>query len=139
MLRFGASWNDGDAFLRQEAEQDLRRRFAVLLGKGKHGRLAEHFVAIALTKRGIRHVRHALFGYPAALRAALAVEIRFDLIDCRDDLVVGNQVEQLVRLEVGNADGADFAFSIQLFQHAPRRIVVRKRPVQEQQVNIVRL
>ena len=116
MLRLGAFGNDGDAFLRQEAEQDLRRGFAVLLCKGKHGRFLEHFILIALAKRRIGHVRHILFVHPAALGAALAVEIRFDLIHCRDDLVVGDQVEQLVRLEVGNADGADYAFCVQLFK-----------------------
>jgi len=67
MLRFGASGNDGDTFLRQEAEQDLRRSFAVLLSEGTHGEAAEHFIPVALTKRCIRHVRHALFVHPATL------------------------------------------------------------------------
>ena len=51
----------------QEAEQDLRRSFAVLLSEGTHGEAAEHFIPVALTKRCIRHVRHALFVHPATL------------------------------------------------------------------------
>lgn len=55
---------------------------------------------------------HLLLVHPDPLSAALAIEIGFDLIDSRDDLVVGNQVQKLVRLKVGNADGLDFAVCI---------------------------
>ena len=48
-------------------EQDLRRGLAVLLSEGAHGGAAEHFIPVALTKRCIRHVRHALFVHPATL------------------------------------------------------------------------
>ena len=55
---------------------------------------------------------HLLLVHPDPLSAALAIESGFDLIDSRDDLVVGNQVQKLVRLKVGNADGLDFAVCI---------------------------
>ena len=124
MLRPGASGNDGNAVLRQEAEQDLRRRFPVLPGKRKHRGLLKHFVPIALTQRGVGHVSDLLFVHPDALGAALAVEVRFDLVHRRDNLVVGDQVKKPVGLEVGNADGTDSAVPIQLFQRPPRRVVV---------------
>lgn len=111
--RLGASGDDGNALLGQEAEQDLRRSFAVLRSKGQHGRFLIHFIPAALFQGGIgRHVGHLLLVHPDPLSAALAIEIGFDLIDSRDDLVVGNQVQKLVRLKVGNADGLDFAVCI---------------------------
>ena len=121
MGRLGASRNHGDALLCQEAELDLRRGLAVLFSKGEHSGLFEHFAAVSLTKRGVGHVRHPAFVHPAALGGALAIEVRLNLVDGRDDLVVGDQIQKLVRLKVGNADGPDFAFCIQLFQAAPSR------------------
>ena len=100
---------------------DLRRGLAVLFSKGEHSGLFEHFAAVSLTKRGVGHVRHPAFVHPAALGGALAIEVRLNLVDGRDDLVVGDQIQKLVRLKAGNADGPDFAFCIQLFQAAPSR------------------
>lgn len=139
MLRLGAPQNDGNAFLRQKAQQDLRGGLAVSLGQRQHGRLSEHLAAAALSQRRISHVRHLLFVHPASFGTALAVEIGFDLVHCRNDLIIGNQIKELIRLEVGNADGADPALRIQVLQNPPRRVVVGKRPVQKQQVDIVRL
>ena len=124
MLRSGASRDDGNALLGQKAEQDLCRGLAVFFRQRKHRRLRKHFAAFALPQRGIGHVRHLLFVHPALLGAALAVEIRFDLVHRRDNLVVGDQVKKPVGLEVGNADGTDSAVPIQLFQRPPRRVVV---------------
>ena len=112
MRRLGASGDNGNALLGQEAEQDLRRSFAVFRSKGQHGRFLIHFIPAALFQGGIGHVGHLLLVHPDPLSVALAIEIGFDLIDSRDDLVVGNQVQKLVRLKVGNADGLDFAVCI---------------------------
>jgi len=76
-------------------------------------------------------VRHLFFVHPAPFGAALAEQVGFDLIDCRDDLVIGDQIKEPVRLKVGNADGTDLSFCVQLLQEPPRRIVVGKGAVEK--------
>lgn len=137
ILRLSASGNHSDALLGQEAEQHLRRSLVVFFYQCKYDRLGEHFIAVALTQRGVGHVSHPLFVHPSPLSAALAVEVRFDLIDRRDNFVVGNQIKKLIGLKVGNTDGTDSSLGVQFLQNAPCRVIVSEGSVQEQQVNIV--
>lgn len=48
-----------------------------------------------------------LFIKPATLDSALAVKICFNLVDSRNDLVVGDQVKKLIRFKIGDADRPD--------------------------------
>ena len=59
-----------------------------------------------------------------------------DPVDRRNDLVVGDQVEQPIGIEVGDADRPAPGLRVALFQNAPRRIVVgNRRVLNEEPVN----
>ena len=73
------------------------------------------------------------------LRAPLAVEVRLYLVDGGDDIVIRDEVEQLARLEVCDTYRAYLPALKVFFKHAPSGIIVCKRPVQHQQVDIIRL
>ena len=130
--------DDRYAVLNGAAEQDLSGRFAVFFRKRLHNGLGKHFVRPALPQRRVSHMRHAVFLFPGVLRLTLAVQVRFDLVDSGHYPVIGDQIDQPVRLEVGHANGANLPFVAHLFQLSPRGIAISKGPMQQHQIQIIR-
>ena len=60
-------------------------------------------------------MRHPALIHPTSLGDTLTLEIGFDLIYRLDNLVIGNQIKQPIRLEIGNTDCAGFAFCVKYF------------------------
>ena len=65
--------------------------------------------------------------------------MRFHLIDRRNDFHVAGDVDEMVGIEIRDADGAEFPFLVRFFQCAVCAITVAERLVQEHQVDVVRL
>ena len=63
--------------------------------------------------------------------------MRLHLIDHRLDAGKGADVNQPVRIEVGNADRLDDALGIQILQCSPRAVNIRERLMQKHQINVV--
>jgi hypothetical protein len=99
--RFG---NDNYAALDKPTQGDLGYAFAVFLSDLGQQRIREKTVA-TLGERPPRHdLRAELLHDP--LRLDLLVEhMRFHLIDRRNDLHVAGQVDEVVGIEIRNADG----------------------------------
>lgn len=77
-----------------------------------------------------------IFFQPFMFCTALAEQMGFNLIDSGYDFIEFNQINQTIRIKVGNADSPDFSFLIQFFQLTPCHIVIAKGPVQQNQVEI---
>ena len=67
--------------------------FAVFISKRENDRFLKHFIAATLTERCVCHVCDLFFVHPTAFCAALTVEVGFNLVDGRNDFIVGDQVE----------------------------------------------
>ena len=119
-------------------EQDLCGRLAILRGDIPHDRFDKHLVRLPLSQRRIGHMRDAVFFFPRVICLPLTIKMCLDLIDSRLDLIVGDQVHEPVRLKVRYADGADRSRAIERFQFPPRAVIIRERPVQQHEVEIVR-
>src|SRR5580693_4954831 len=70
------------------------------------------------------------------------VRVHLDLVDGGDDVAVAVQPPQVLRLEVGDADGPGAALSVELLERLPGRdevtaVARRQRPVDEEQVDVV--
>ena len=70
-------------------------------------------------------------------RFTLTMEIGFNLIDGGNNLVEMDQVNQSVRLKVGNADCSDFSLCIKCLQLTPRFVVITKGSVEQYKVKVI--
>ena len=135
MGRFG---DDDDTALDEPAQGDLRHRFAVLAADFGQNRVREESVA-ALGQRAPRHDARTELLHDALRLPLLVEDVRFDLIDRRDDLHIAGQVDEVVGVEVRNADSPQFSLLVRLLQCAVCTVAVTEGLVQKHQVDIVGL
>ena len=65
--------------------------------------------------------------------------VNFNLVYCGDNAVEGDKVGQSVRMEVTDANGANFACLLQFFHGTPGTMDITVRLVNQVQVNVVKL
>ena len=118
--RFG---NDDDAALQMPAENDLRDRLAVLRADLCKDGIGEQ-ASPAFAEGRPRLVLNAVLFHPLVRGFLLIMRVRFHLVDHRLYAGEGADVYQPVRIEVGNADGAQLALRIQFFQRSPCAVIV---------------
>ena len=135
MGRFG---DDDDTALNQPAQGHLRHRLAVLAADFGQNRVREEAVA-ALGQRTPRHDARAELLHDALRLPLLVEDVRFDLIDRRDDLHIAGQVDEVVGVEVRNADSPQFSLLVRLLQCAVCTVAVAEGLVQQHQVDVVGL
>ena len=68
---------------------------------------------------------------------ALSIEVRLDLIHCRNCLIEVHQVNEPVGIEVGDSDCTDLPLAVHRFEVAPCGIDVAIGPMQQDKVNVV--
>ena len=73
------------------------------------------------------------------LRKPLTIQMRFNLVDGRLDFIEFDEVNHAVWVKIGNPDCTDFPFLVQLFQFSPCGIIIAEGPMQQNQIQIVRL
>lgn len=135
MGRFG---NDNHAALDKPAQGDLGYALAVFTADFGQQRIRKETVA-SFGERSPRHdARTELLHDP--LRLDLLVEnMRLYLIHGRNDLHITGQIDEVVGIEIRNADSTQFTLFVSLFQCAVCPVTVAERLVQQYQVDIVRL
>ena len=77
--------------------------------------------------------------HPLLRFGLLVMRMRLHLIYHRSDSGKGGDVYQSVRIEIGNADGPQHAFLIQILQSSPCSVVIGEGLVQKHEINIVGL
>ena len=133
--RFG---DDDNAALQMPAKNDLRRCLTVFCAYLLKDGVGEQS-APAFAEGRPRFMDDAVFLHPFVRGFLLIVRVRLHLIDHWLDTREGAKVYQPVRVEVGNADGAQFSLCIQLFQSSPCAVVIGKRLVQKHKVDVIEL
>ena len=133
MRRFG---NGHDAALQVPTQNDLRNRLAVLRADLCKNGLDEQS-ASALAEWRPCFMDDTVLVHPFVCGFLLIVRMRLHLIDHRFDARKGTNVHQPVGIEVGNADGAQFSLRIQLLQRSPCAVVICKRLMQQNEVEII--
>jgi hypothetical protein len=68
---------------------------------------------------------------------ALEEGMALDLVDCRSDFVVVDQVDQAIGEKVRDADRSYEPMTVQLGHRSPRAVVVAERLVNEVEVEVV--
>ena len=126
----------GHALLQEGAQDHLTGGFAVLRADAREHGVGEDAL-LAFGERRPRLMRHAQFGHGLVRGVLLAERVRFDLVDGRGDFRERAYVDESFGVEVGDADGADFAGFVGVFHGTVGSGVVAHGLVEEHEVDVV--
>ena len=125
-----------DAALDQPAEHDLGDGLAVGVADGGERRIGEQVVA-SLGEPAPRLDLHAVGVHQLVVGVALEERVRLDLVDRRGHVVVLDEIDETVRVEVGDTDRPGQAVGVELLHRPPEAVVVPERLVDQVQVDVV--
>lgn len=131
--------NHDNAALDVLAESYLRGRFPVDIRNLLYNGAFEDFFQPMLCKRSPRLVLDIVLCHPLMQIILLPEEVRFHLIDCRDDTVKSCNIRHALCAEIGNTDGSDLARVIQVLQRTVSTVIIRQALMDQHKVEIVSL
>ena len=135
MCRFG---DDDDTALDEPTQGDLRHAFAVFVTDSGKSRIREKTVA-SLCQRSPGHDACAELLHDFLRFNLLVEDMCLDLVDCRNNLHVAGNVNEVVGIEIAYPDSTEFTFLICFLQSPVCTVTVAERLVQEHQIDVVRL